>query len=154
MNRQLLNRILFALASVAAGIALAASSAAAAQSGGRVTHDEFFIVSSVNMQEHHMVLKLPTEVTTTMQFTDKTSVVGEKGQRMKLGQLQAGDTAYITYVTNAQGDTATKIRLGPMTVKVLHERYLKGYAVPIPPPQPPRILNSQSNGKNSHSHTH
>lgn len=154
MNRQLLKRILVSFASLAAGIAFAASAATAAQPGGRVTHDEFFIISSVNAPKHRMVLKLPTEVTTTMQFSEKTVVVGEKGQHMKPAELRAGDTVYVSYVTNAQGTVATKIRLGPMTVKELHRRYLKGYAVPIPPPQPPPVLSKKPNGKASHSQTH
>lgn len=155
MNKQLLKRILFAFASLAGGIALAVSTAAAAQQGGRVTRDEFFIISSVNVPEHSMVLKLPTEVTRTMKITDKTSIIGEKGQPIKVDRLRSGDTVYITYVTNAHGDVATKIRIGPMTVKVLHERYLKGYAVPVPPPQPPRVLsNKKSNGKGQQGSTH
>jgi adenylosuccinate synthase len=142
MNRQrLLQRILFASGSLAAAAALAVPAVWAAQNGAaKQTRDQFFIISSVDVPKHQMVLKLPTEVTLTMKVNDKTLIVGEKGQRMDIKQLRSGDTVYITSVSTASGQVATKIRLGPMTVQELHRRYLKGYAVPIPPPLPPKVL--------------
>jgi hypothetical protein len=151
MNKRLLQRILFAFASLAAAATLAASTAGAAQRGAsRETRDEFFIISSVNVPKHQMVLKLPTEVTVTMKLNDKTSIVSEKGKQLDIGQLRAGDTAYISYVTTVDGSTARNVRLGPMTVQELHRRYLKGYAVPIPPPLPPRLLPSHSRSAKTH----
>ena len=113
----------------------------------RETHDEFFIISSVNLPKHQLVLKLPTEVTLQMTVTDASTIVGEHGQPLKLAELRSGDTAYITYARSAEGARAVKIRLGPMTVQELHKRYLNGYAVPIPPPPPVKTVPHQRPAK-------
>jgi hypothetical protein len=133
MNKRLLQRTL--LASLLAMFAWASLPAWAAGHGASTeTRDEFFIISSVNLPKHQLVLKLPTEVTMLMTVDGKTDIVGENGQKMNIGELRSGDTVYITYVTSGEGESALKIRLGPMTVKELHQRYLSGYAVPIPAP--------------------
>lgn len=152
MNRQrMLQRILFAFASLAVTAALAVPAVWAAQNdAARQSRDQFFIISSVDVPKHKMVLKLPTEVTLTMKINDKTSIIGEKGQRLDIKQLRSGDTAYITAVSGPAGETATKIRLGPMTVQELHRRYLKGYSVPIPPPLPPKVLSHPGSTKVRH----
>ena len=133
MNKRLLQRTL--LASLVAMFAFAAMPAWATGYGASTeTRDEFFIISSVNLPKHQLVLKLPTEVTMLMTVDSKTVIVGENGQKMNVGELRSGDTVYITFVTGREGENALKIRLGPMTVKELHQRYLSGYAVPIPAP--------------------
>jgi hypothetical protein len=113
----------------------------------RETHDEFFIISSVNLPKHQLVLKLPTEVTLQMTVTGASTIVGEHGQPVKLEQLRSGDTAYISYARSAEGAKAIKIRLGPMTVQELHKRYLNSYAVPIPPPPPVKAIPHQRPAK-------
>ena len=117
------------------------------------TRDEFFIISSVNLPKHQLVLKLPTEVTMLMSVDSKTVIVGENGQKMNIGELRSGDTVYITYLTGSGGESALKIRLGPMTVKELHQRYLSGYAVPIPaPPLTPPKAPAQQQKQNPTRH--
>lgn len=134
------------LATLAAAFALASVPRVAAQGASRETRDEFFIISSVNLPKHQIVLKLPTEVTLQMSVGGKTSIVGEKGQKMNLGELRSGDTVYITYATGSEGASAINIRVGPMTEKELHQRYLSGYAVPIPAPPltPPKGMAPQT----------
>jgi hypothetical protein len=139
MNKRLLQRTLFA--SLVAAFALAAFPVWAAGHGAATeTRDEFFIISSVNLPKHQLVLKLPTEVTMQMIVDSKTAIIGENGQKMNLGELRSGDTVYITYVAGPEGQSALKIRLGPMTVKELHQRYLSGspVAIPAPPLTPPK----------------
>jgi uncharacterized protein (UPF0297 family) len=136
MNKPL--RYPMLLLSLAAMLVCAGTTWAAQKGSGRETADEFFLISSVNLPKHQMVLKLPTEVTMQLKVNEKTVILDEKGQHLTLGNLRSGDTAYITFRQNAEGATAVKIRLGPMTVEELHRRYLKGYSVPIPPPPPPR----------------
>jgi hypothetical protein len=144
MNKRLFQRTL--LASLVALFASAAMPVWAAGHGAATqTRDEFFIISSVNLPKHQLVLKLPTEVTMQMTVDSKTMITGENGQKMNLGELRSGDTVYITYVTGPEGENALKIRLGPMTVKELHQRYLSGSLVPIPAPplKPPKTPAQQ-----------
>jgi len=132
------------LASLCAAFAFSAWPARAAQRGGPAqAREDFFIISSVNLPKHQLVLKLPTEVTMMMSVGPNTVIVGEKGQKLSLAELRSGDTVYITYIGGAEGDRALKIRIGPMTVAELHKRYLSGYAVPIPPPvaTPPAVAS-------------
>lgn len=140
MNKEMKKRFfqrISAVALLAAASALIAPAAWAGPNGAsQGSRDEFFIISSVNLSKHHLVLKQPSEVTVVMNVNDKTVIIGEKGEHMNVHELRAGDTVYISYRKNAQGLTAERIRLGPMTVQELHRRYLKGYAVPVPPPPP------------------
>ncbi|HVC00258.1 MAG TPA: hypothetical protein VNJ12_13135 [Candidatus Dormibacteraeota bacterium] len=131
MKRRLTGRSIFA---ALAGVLLAGSLTARAAQGkaGQVTKDEFFLISSLNMQKHELVLKLPTEVTMQMSITDKTPIVDEHGKPLRMADLRSGDTVYITYRQNGAGAEALSIRLGPMTIEELHRRYLKGDAMPAP----------------------
>lgn len=135
-NRLRYFTILLAMAAMFA----TAGSAWAAQGSGKTTPDEFFILSSVNLPKHSLVLKLPTEVTMQMKLTEKTVIVDENGKRLHPSDLRAGDTAYITYTRGPEGTSAVKIRLGPMTVQELRRRYLNGLPVTVPRPAAPRIL--------------
>ena len=83
--------------------------------------DEFFIISSVNLGKDQLVLKRPTEVTVLMDATDKTVCVDEKGKLLQLKDLRAGDTVFVTYHSNADGErVATRIRMGYMTPEEVH----------------------------------
>lgn len=124
-------KILLSLAAV-----FAAVPAFGTQSAARKTPDEFFIISSVNLPKHSLVLKLPSEVTLVMGVTPKTVILDENGKRLTPNDLRAGDTAYITYTGGSQAASAVEIRLGPMTVKELQRRYLNGLPVGAPPPPP------------------
>ena len=89
--------------------------------------DEFFVVSSVDAARGRIVLKRPTEVTLVMHVTGRTAYRAEGGRALRLTDLRAGDTAYISYVRDAAGEaTASLVRLGPMTVQELQRRYLLG----------------------------
>lgn len=87
--------------------------------------DEFFIVSSVDLSKHQLLLKHPTEVTELMTVNDSTVFVDDEGHRLQFKDLRAGDTVYVTYTTPREGPpVAVRIRRAPMTVEELHKRYL------------------------------
>jgi hypothetical protein len=89
--------------------------------------EDFFIVSSVDLARGSIVLKKPTEVTLAMRVTEKTGCVDEKGRTIPLSELRAGDTVFIASAPDSSGQlVANRIRLGPMTVKELRLRYLRG----------------------------
>jgi hypothetical protein len=155
MNKPLFQRTLLA-SFVALFVSAALPIWAAGHGAATQTRDEFFIISSVNLPKHQLVLKLPTEVTMQMTVDSKTAIVGENGQQMNLGELRSGDTVYITYVTGPEGENALKIRLGPMTVQELHQRYLNSSPVPIPAPPltPPKTQAPQQQKQNPARHRH
>jgi hypothetical protein len=110
------------VASPAAGAQKQRSAAPAVQAAGI---DQFFIISSIDLPQHRLVLKMPTEVTTVMLVTDKTIALGEKGEVLKLTDFRTGDTVYATSTAGPEGPVAVRIRKGAMTVEELHRRYLK-----------------------------
>ena len=98
----------------------AAKSAAATSSG------DFFIISSVDLARQQLLLKFPTEVTEVMRVDGNTRYLDESGKPIKLADLRAGDTVYVTSVRGLEGVTAVRIRKGPMTLEELRRRYLQG----------------------------
>ncbi len=89
------------------------------------SNDEFFIVSSVDLLKHQLVLKRPTEVTVLMHVNDKTAYLDANGKPLRLTDLRAGDTVYVNATAGSDGELlAQRIRKGPMTVQELHKRYL------------------------------
>ncbi|PYV35360.1 MAG: hypothetical protein DMG22_02570 [Acidobacteria bacterium] len=113
---------------VAAGLAARPALAGDAQAGG----EDFYIVSTVDLNRKQIVLKRPTEVTVLMQVTDKTAFTNLEGKRIQLKDLRAGDTVFARAVTDAQGKlVASSIRIGIMTQRELYNRYLKG--IPLSP---------------------
>jgi hypothetical protein len=86
---------------------------------------DFYLVSSVDLARRQILLKRPTEVTELMRVDGETRYFDERGKAIKLTDLRAGDTVYITSARNGDQPVATAIRKGPMTLDVLHERYLK-----------------------------
>ena len=87
--------------------------------------DEFFIISSVDLKKHQLVLKHPTEVTELMQVTDSTVCLDDQEGRIPFGDLRAGDTVYVTHAARRDGPpVATRVRRAPMTVEQLQRRYL------------------------------
>jgi hypothetical protein len=86
---------------------------------------DFFIVTSIDVARKQILLKRPTEVTELMLLDDATRCFEENGKAMKLADIRAGDTVYITSRANEGHPVAATIRKGPMTPDVLHERYLK-----------------------------
>ena len=88
------------------------------------TSGEFFIISSVDLNKKQILLKLPTEVTALMRVDADTRYFEEDGKAMKLTDLRAGDTAYITSKGSVGQTVAIRIRKGPMTLEILRQRYL------------------------------
>ena len=85
---------------------------------------DFFIVTSIDLLRKQILLKRPTEVTELMFLEDATRSFEENGKAMRLSDLRAGDTVYITSRSNEGHLMAVTIRKGPMTLDVLRERYL------------------------------
>lgn len=107
-------------------LALPAVARAADQSKATVS-DEFFIVSSVDLNKHQLLLKHPTEVTELMVVNDSTVFVDDQGHRLQFKDLRAGDTVYVTHTAPREGPPAAlRIRRAPMTLEELHRRYLQG----------------------------
>ena len=117
-------RVLGALLAILAAAAATGSTGAAAPAPA--SSEEFFIVSSVDAGKSTMVLKRPTEVTLIMRVTEKTRCRSEQGTTIRFTDLRAGDTIFIVSERDASGQpVASSIRQGPMTVKELHQRYLR-----------------------------
>lgn len=87
---------------------------------------DFFIISSVDLGRQQLLLKFPTEVTEVMRVNDDTRYFDERGKPIKLADLRAGDTVYVTSTRGGQGSVAVRVRKGPMTLEELHRRYLQG----------------------------
>jgi hypothetical protein len=86
---------------------------------------DFFIISSVDVAKKQLLLKFPTEVTEVMRVDDHTRFLDEGERLIKLADLRAGDTVYVTSTRGAQGFVAVRIRKGPMTLDELHRHYLQ-----------------------------
>jgi hypothetical protein len=112
--------LMFSLASFAA-VVRAAEKAPAPPAA----NEEFFIVSSVDLQKDQLVLKRPTEVTQLVKVSDKTVIRDEEGKTIPLKTLRAGDTVYVAFAPGTERPLlATRIRKAPMTVEELHRRYV------------------------------
>ncbi|MGB9070375.1 MAG: hypothetical protein WCC21_17545 [Candidatus Acidiferrales bacterium] len=86
--------------------------------------EQFFIVASLDLQQKQLLLKYPTEVTLLVKVTDQTAFVDDSGKSMKLSDLRAGDTVWLTSSGSSTDTTALKVRKGEMTVADLHRYYL------------------------------
>ena len=119
-------RKLPAAALLFAAVAAAISTGSQAARPPSTAEEDFFIVSSVDAAKGTMVLKRPTEVTLMMRVTEKTACRSEQGKPIHLADLRAGDTVFIASDRDSSGQlVASSIRQGPMTVKELHQRYLR-----------------------------
>jgi hypothetical protein len=88
---------------------------------------EFFIISSVDLVKHQLLLKRPTEVTDVMAVTDETKYMDEQGHAIQLKDFRAGDTVYVISRNDKDGtQIAQRIQKGEMTVSLLQSRYLNG----------------------------
>jgi hypothetical protein len=89
--------------------------------------DAFFVVSSVDRTHNALILLAPTEIAEVFQVTDKTQFFDENNKSLKLSDLRAGDTIYVSSHTNSDGTfTLDRVRKGEMTVAELRRRYLPG----------------------------
>jgi hypothetical protein len=108
-------------------VAAAVAASGAAEAARAFDAEDFFIVSSVDVQKSAMVLKRPTEVTVTMRVGPRTTYRSEGGKAIQLSDLRAGDTVFIASRPDASGGlTASTVRKGIMTVPELKRRYLAG----------------------------
>jgi hypothetical protein len=116
----------FTLAAAAIALATLALPARAQKSSSAAAgSEEFFIISSMDLKKDQLVLKRPTEVTVLMEANDKTVCLNEKGKPLHLQDLRAGDTVFVTYRQNTQGERiATRIREGYMTLDEVHRHYM------------------------------
>lgn len=86
----------------------------------------FYIISSVNLKNHELFLKTPTEVTELMLVNGQTEILNEAGGSISLADLRAGNTVYVVTQPQAASEPlATRIQIGPMTAQILRERYQK-----------------------------
>jgi hypothetical protein len=86
--------------------------------------EQFFIVASLDLQQKQLLLKYPTEVTLLVKVTEQTNFVDDSGKSMKLSDLRAGDTVWLTSSGSGTDTAALKVRKGEMTVADLHRYYL------------------------------
>lgn len=92
--------------------------------GDMTSWGDFFIVSSVDIAKNGILLKLPSEVTELMRVDERTKYFEEGGRAIRLNDLRAGDTVYITSRPGSDRPIAVAIHKGPMTMEVLRARYL------------------------------
>jgi hypothetical protein len=85
--------------------------------------EQFFIIASLDQAKSEILLKRPDEVTELINATPKTQYSDENGKSLKLSDLRAGDTVWVTSTGGAH-PTAIRIRKGQMTVADLHRYYL------------------------------
>jgi len=132
---------------VAILLALAVSAPAWAQAHPKNAQgEEFFIVSSVDLQKHQVVLMRPTQLTVVATIGPQTIYMGEKGQKLDVKAMKAGDTVWAIIKTERDGTvTAVRLRQGAMTVAELHKLYLSNSSIgantmsmPKPAPMTPR----------------
>jgi len=111
------------------GSSLGTQSGLAAQAGKAAANtnssEEFFIISSVDIEKRQLLLKLPTEITELLRVNEKTRCTDKNGKAMQFADLRAGDTVYIRSTATPGGKLAVSVRKGPMTLEELHRHYLK-----------------------------
>ena len=101
--------------------------------------EEFFIVSSVDLQKHQVVLMRPTQLTVVATIGPQTTYLGEKGQKLDVKAMKAGDTVWGITKAGPDGSVvAVRLRQGAMTPAELHKLYLQlpasnTYSVPMTP---------------------
>ncbi|HEV2222123.1 MAG TPA: hypothetical protein VGR84_03890 [Candidatus Acidoferrales bacterium] len=101
--------------------------------------EEFFIVSSVDLQKHQVVLMRPTQLTVVATIGPQTAYLGEKGQKLDVKAMKAGDTVWGITKPGPDGSVvAVRLRQGAMTPAELHKLYLQlpannTYSVPMTP---------------------
>ena len=107
--------------------------------------EEFFIVSSVDLQKHQVVLMRPTQLTVVATIGPQTSYLSEKGQKLDVKAMKAGDTVWAITKKERDGTvTAVRLRQGAMTATDLHKLYLSNpsgsntMSMPSPAPMTPR----------------
>ncbi len=92
--------------------------------------DEYFIVSSVDKLHSSFILLLPTEITATIAYNDKTKYFDENGKPLKVSDFRTGDSIFVTYALQPNKTMlATSVRKGMMTTAEMRKRYLPGLPI-------------------------
>jgi hypothetical protein len=86
--------------------------------------EQFFIVASIDLQKSQLLLKHPTEVTLLVKISGTTQILDDAGKPLKLADLRAGDTVWVTSSGSGDNVAANRVRKGEMTVADLHQHYL------------------------------
>lgn len=143
MNKVLIRLCFLGLAILAGTFVLALTLCPPLHAQTNSRGEEFFIISSVDQKTQHVVLMRPTQLTVAASITPQTVCVSEKGQKMTLSELRAGDTVWAVIKTGKSGvATALRIREGAMTQAELHQLYLHySTAGPVEPLAKPIPLN-------------
>jgi hypothetical protein len=144
MNNKVFLRLHFSRLVVTAGaslIAMALSASLWAQANSR--GEEFFMISSVDQQNHQIVLMRPTQLTVVADFGPQTLCLGDSGQKLTPKDLRAGDTVWAIIKPGKKGaEDALRIREGAMTQAELQQLYLHyTTTTPAEPPVAPKPLN-------------
>jgi hypothetical protein len=134
---------------------LSVAASAFAQQKSSPAGEEFFVVSSVDRTHNALVLLRPTQIASAFQVTDKTQYFDENGKALKLADLRAGDTLFVSYQTKPDSTLVVEhVRKGIMTVAELRRRYAPGLPADAgrtsqttssPKSSTPRSNNSTSN---------
>jgi hypothetical protein len=96
--------------------------------------DQFFIISSVDKLHSSFILLLPTEITATIAYNDKTKYSDENGKPLKVTDFQTGDSIFVNYsLLPNKTMVATSIRKGMMTTAEMRKRYLPGLPITTSP---------------------
>lgn len=119
--------VAFALGSAALLAALALIPALQSAAAETAHEGDFFIISSINKRNHELFLKAPTEVTELMRVNNNTQYLNSEGKPMSFADLRAGSTVYVVSTHPADGaePLAMRVEEGPMTIAILHARFLK-----------------------------
>lgn len=107
-------------------LALAVSAPAWARANPRNAQgEEFFIVSSIDLQKRQLVLMRPTQLTLVATYNAQTEFLGEKGEKLAIKDFKAGQTVWAITRPGKDGEvTAIRLREGAMTAAELHKLYL------------------------------
>lgn len=121
-------RMKISLPVLCAALALLAGASVQAQmrkASADLRGEQFYVISSVDMQKHQVVFMRPTQLTVVATTNDQTVYLGEQGQKLSLKDLRAGQTVWATLRKDKSGaESVVKIREGAMTVAELHRLYL------------------------------
>ena len=124
MNKAFCETLRLLAFAVALLASISLGTGAFAQGRKNASGEQFFIVSSVDLQKSQLLLKHPTEVTLVVKTNDATRFADGAGKPLKLSDFRAGDTVWVTSSGGAGDATATRIRKGILSVADLHRYYL------------------------------
>jgi hypothetical protein len=87
--------------------------------------EHFYIISSVDIQKHQVVLMEPTQLTIVATADNKSVFLGEQRQKLALTDLRAGQTVWALLRKDKSGKRLiVRIREGAMSIAELHRLYL------------------------------